>query len=83
MGLKDTIRSLESTVEIQRRELENASIGSTDTSPPSVFDADETIRGKQHKNGDILDLSKFSHRYCIKNLKVLYFGPTSYVSSLE
>lgn len=79
MVLKDTIRTLESTVEIQRRELENASIGSTDTSAPSVFDADETIRGKQHDNGDILDLSKFSQWYCIKNLKVLYFGPTSHM----
>lgn len=79
MGLKDTIRSLESTVEVQRRELGNASIGSTDTSPPSVFDTDEAIRDKQYEHGDILDLSKLSQRYCIKNLKVLYFGPTSHM----
>lgn len=79
VGLNDKIRSLESIVQTQRSELDNTSVVSTDTSPTSMFDNEEELRTKKRNDKETLDLSKFSHRFCIKNLKVLYFGPTSYM----
>ncbi|CUM47439.1 uncharacterized protein AC631_01238 [Debaryomyces fabryi] len=79
VGLNDKIKSLESKVELQKRELDNASLASTDTSPTSMFDNNESIITKQQERRGTLDLSNFSHRFCIKNLKVLYFGPTSHM----
>ena len=55
--------SLMSTIEMQRQELMSTSVGSIDTSAPSMFGTYGNMREKQQEHREILDFSKSSHRF--------------------